>query len=174
MILRPAGAGDAAAIRAIANAVIRDTLVTFTTAERTEAGIAGEIAARAPAYLVAELDRQVVGFATYGAFRSGPGYAFTREHTIQLAPAARGRGIGRALMARLEAVAAEAGVHVLVAGVSAANPGGIAFHAAIGYSEVGRMPQVGYKAGRWLDLVLMQKIIPPGGETGPDSGAGRR
>lgn len=159
MILRRARAADAEAICAIANPIIRDTLITFTTEQKTPEGVAAEIAARGAAYLVGEVDGQVLGFASYGQFRGGPGYAHSMEHSIQLAPRARGRGMGRALMARLADVAAENGVHVLVAGISGANPGGIGFHAALGFSEVGRMPEVGFKAGRWLDLVLMQKIL---------------
>ncbi|WP_170758670.1 GNAT family N-acetyltransferase [Ruegeria lacuscaerulensis] len=159
MITRQAQVADAAAIAAITNAIIRETLVTFTTDERSAEDIAVDIKNRCPAYLVAEVDGQVVGFATYGPFRSGPGYARCREHTIQLAPEARGRGAGRSLMWALEAVAQAEGVHVLVAGISSANLDAIAFHASLGFSEVGRMPEVGFKWGKWLDLVLMQKIL---------------
>ncbi len=159
MRVRQAQIADAPAIANIANAIIRDTLVTFTTEERSAAGIAADIEARGAGFLVAELDSEVVGFASYTRFRSGPGYAECCEHSIQLAPSARGKGIGRALMSRLEEVARAESVHVLVAGISSENPAAIAFHARIGFSEVGRMPQVGCKWGRRLDLVLMQKII---------------
>lgn len=161
MNVRLARVGDAAAIAEITNAFIRDTLVTFTTQERSADSIAEDIRARGPGYLVAELDGQVAGFATYGPFRAGPGYAHCREHTIQLAPQSRGRGLGRALMAALETSAQDEDVHVLVAGISSANPDAIGFHTALGFAEVGRLPEVGFKAGQWLDLVLMQKIIAP-------------
>ena len=159
MTIRQARPEDAEAIAAITNAIIRDTLVTFTTDLKQPEDIASAIASSGPRYLVAELGGKVVGFATYGPFRSGPGYVHTQEHTIQLGPEARGMGLGRALMQRLEQVARDDGVHVLVAGISGANPEGIAFHAALGFVEAGRMPEVGRKQGQWLDLVLMQKII---------------
>lgn len=159
MIIRPARVSDAPSIVAISNAIIRDTLVTFTTDERSEDAIAADIKTRGPAYLVAEKNGQVLGFATYGSFRNGPGYAKCREHTIQLAPQARGQGVGRALMSTLEGAARSEGVHVLVAGISSANPGAVAFHTALGYTQVGLMPEVGFKWGKRLDLVLMQKIL---------------
>lgn len=161
MIIRQARAEDAPVIAAISNAVIRDTLVTFTTDERSIEGVVADIEARGPAFLVAERDGTVEGYATYGAFRAGPGYAGCREHSIQLAPEARGQGAGRALMEALEACAIAENVHVLVAGISSANPGAIAFHSAIGFEHVGLMPEVGQKWGQRLDLVLMQKILRP-------------
>ncbi|MFD0911509.1 GNAT family N-acetyltransferase [Ruegeria arenilitoris] len=159
MIIRPARPRDAAQIAEITNTIIRGTLITFTTTERSPEEIARDIDERGLAFQVAELDGRVVGYATYGSFRSGPGYAHSREHTILLAPEGRGRGTGRALIRALEEVARSQGVHVLVAGISAENPGAIAFHAAVGFQTVGRMPEVGHKWGRWLDLVLMQKIL---------------
>lgn len=159
MIVRPARPGDAPGICAIANATIRDTLITFTTVEKTPASVAADIADRSPAYLVAEAAGAVAGFATYGPFRPGPGYAQTREHTIQLTASARGQGTGRALMTQLELIARAQGVHVLVAGISGANPAAIAFHTALGFAETARMLQVGRKQGQWLDLILMQKIL---------------
>ncbi len=164
MILRPAAAADAGPIAALWNPVIRETAATFTTLEKTPEGLAAEIAARladGKAFLLAEAQGTLLGFATYFQFRAGPGYAHTMEHTIILAPAARGRGVGRALMSGLEDHAQRAGVHALWAGVSAENPAGIAFHSAIGFTTIARLPEVGYKFGRWMDLVLMQKILAP-------------
>lgn len=159
MIIRPARAEDAAQIVAFWNPLIRDTAVTFSNAERTADTVAADIVARGPAFQVAEHTGDIVGFATYFPFRGGPGYARTKEHTIILAPAARGMGAGRALMDALCAQAKAEGVHSMFAGVSAENPDGVAFHAALGFAEVARLPQVGRKFDRWMDLVLMQKFL---------------
>lgn len=159
MIIRQAVAADAAAVAALVNQIVKHTTVTFTTLCKTEASIAQDIAARGAAFVVAEQEGTVVGFATYFPFRTGPGYATTQEHSIVLAPEARGMGTGRALMAALEAVARRDGVHVLMAAVSGENATGIAFHSALGFVEVGRLPEVGRKFDRWLDLVMMLKVL---------------
>ena len=162
MILRHALAQDAGAVATIWNPVIRETAATFTTQEKTIVGLTADFAARAAegkAFLLAEEAGQLLGFATYFQFRNGPGYARTMEHTIVLAPSARGRGVGRHLMAALEDHARAGGAHTLWAGVSGENPAGLAFHRAIGFAEVARLPQVGHKFGRWMDLVLMQKFL---------------
>lgn len=169
VIFRQADETDAAQICAIANPIIRDTLVTFTSEVRNEAGIAQEIAERGPAFLVAEQQNRVVGFATFFPFRQGPGYARTREHSVQLAPRIRGRGVGGEIMTRLEAVAVSRSVHVLVAGISSANPKAVVFHERLGFSKIGQMSQVGYKQGRWLDLILMQKTLTQGPDGAPDT-----
>ncbi|WP_343116784.1 N-acetyltransferase family protein [Ostreiculturibacter nitratireducens] len=161
-MIRPATPDDCPAIAAIWNPVIRDTLITFTTAEKTPEGLAATLAekeAAGYAFLVAEEEGRILGFATYGQFRAGPGYARTLEHTVVLAPDCRGRGVGRALMAAVEDHARAGGARSVFAGVSAANPEGRAFHAALGYRETAVLRDVGYKFDRWLDLVLMQKFL---------------
>ena len=157
-MIRPARPEDAPAIAAIWNAVIRDTLATFTTVEKDPDALAAQIAAGTPWWVVC-INNTVQGHATYGQFRGGPGYAHSMEHSIHLSNSASGQGLGRALMARLEDHARSAGVHVMVAGVSSENPGGLAFHHRLGYRECGRVMQAGRKWDRWLDLVLMQKIL---------------
>ena len=102
---------------------------------------------------------RIIGYACYFPFRSGPGYRHTKEHSIALLPEARGTGVGRRLMALLEDHARAREVHSLFAGVSGENPDGVAFHKAIGFAEVARLPEVGHKFGRWMDLVLLQKML---------------
>lgn len=162
-LIRAATPADCAAIAAIWNPVIRDSLITFTTAEKTAAGLAALIADKAAAghgvLVAADPTGGIAGFATYGQFRAGPGYAATMEHTIILAPAARRHGIGRALLRATEDHARAGGAHSLFAGVSGGNPAGRDFHTAMGYALVATLPRVGHKFGRWLDLWLMQKFL---------------
>ena len=161
-MIRQAGAWDATAIAGIWNPVIRDSTITFNAAEKDPDDLVRFMTTRADqghGTFVAEEDGEVVGFATYGQFRPGVGYARTMEHTIMLAEGARRRGLGAALLEAVEAHAREGGAHSMIAGVSGANAVGIAFHAARGYKEIAQVPEVGWTHGAWLDLVLMQKIL---------------
>ncbi|WP_054462110.1 GNAT family N-acetyltransferase [Phaeobacter sp. 11ANDIMAR09] len=157
--IRHAQPRDSASIAEIANAMIRDTLFTFTSQERQPQEIAARLEQDLTPFLVAERGGRILGFATYSAFRSGPGYRHTQEHSIQLRPEAQGHGLGRALMGQLEKEARTREVHVLVAGISSANPKALKFHRAIGYTQTGFLPQVGRKFNQWLDLILMQKQL---------------
>lgn len=160
--LRPAVEDDVPAIVAIYNASVAVNTASWDTAphsvaerlawfhDRTRAG---------QAVLVAEQDGRVVGWAAWGPFRSKAGYRLTMEHTLYVAESARGQGVGRLLMAGILETAAAAGVHVLVGAVSADNEASIALHERFGFVDVGRMPQVGAKFGRWLDLVLLHKQL---------------
>lgn len=122
--------------------------------------------AHGDAVYIAENDGSVVGFAAYGDFRDNtrwPGYRFTVENTVHVRDGWYGRGIGRSLMGRVLEHAAGAGKHAVIAAVDAENVGSIAFHEALGFVEVGRLPEVGWKFDRWLDLVLLQRTLgdPP-------------
>ena len=156
MSVRPATVADAPAIAAIWNRAIRETTITFNPDEKTVEEVAALVAERC---LVWDAGRGVTGFARYFQFRGGAGYRFTAEHTVMLADAARGQGAGRALMEALCEHARAGGMHSLFAGCSAENPGAVAFHAAMGFREVATLPEVGFKFGRWIDLVLMQKRL---------------
>lgn len=157
--IRQAMPQDATAIAAIWNAEIRDGVSTFNALEKSVAELEDQIQSRGAAFLVAEHDADVIGFATYFPFRGGVGYAHSKEHTIYLAPAAQGKGAGRALMQALLKEAANADVHSMMAGISSENEAGVRFHAALGFKHVARIPEVGYKFERWMDLILMQKFL---------------
>lgn len=160
--IREARPDDAQAIMELWNPVIKDSAVTFTSAQKTVAELKQQIQAchcDGRGFFVAEDTQGLIGFCTYFQFRNGPGYAHTMEHTIVLADRARGLGLGRKLMQSIFCHASAAGVHSLWAGVSAENPDGIAFHKSIGFTEVAILPKVGRKFDRWLDLVLLQKFL---------------
>ena len=161
MIIRPALPADIPAILDLWNPFIRDTMVTFSSEEKTADSLSDMIAARRRAgqeFFLAE-DGALLGIATYAQFRGGNGYAHAMEHTIILSPEAKGKGVGRALMTHLENHARAGGAHTLFAGVSSGNPDGVAFHEKIGFTVVARIPEVGRKFDRWWDLVLMQKML---------------
>jgi len=162
MNIRDATAADAGAIAGFWNPMIRETLVTFNSTPKSSGDVGALIQERQMAghgFFVAQDHETLLGFASYGQFRAGPGYAYTMEHTIIVAPEGQGRGIGRALMNAVESHARRAGAHSMLAGVSAENAAGIAFHEVAGYRTLSVILQVGRKFDRWLDLVLMQKFL---------------
>ncbi len=155
--IRIARPGDADHIASFWNPIIRDTTITFSSEEKSPQMIVDMISTR-PFFVAVDGDH-VLGFATYGQFRGGNGYRKAMEHTVILSDAAKGRGIGKALMKTIEDDARSKGYHIMVAGVSGENTAGIAFHKACGYVETGRMPEAGFKFDRYLELVLLQKIL---------------
>jgi L-amino acid N-acyltransferase len=161
MLIRLATAADAAQIAALWNPYIRDTAVTFNAAEKSERDVTQMIEDRQSlghATFVA-VDDGLLGFASYAQFRAGVGYRTCMEHSILLAPMARGKGAGRGLMIAICDHAAAADAHQMIAGVSAENAEGRAFHAAMGFAHIATIPQAGFKFGRFIDLVLMQKFL---------------
>jgi len=162
MLIRPATAKDSRTICAIWNPLIRDTTITYTNVEKTPDDVETMLAEKQVAghpFFVACIGDKVMGFTTYGTFRSGPGYAKTMENTVILAPDAKGKGMGSQLMTTLEEHAKNAGIHSLIAGIDGANTPAILFHKAIGFEVVGDIKEAGFKFERWHRLVLMQKLL---------------
>lgn len=162
-MIRPITPADTQAVLDIWNPVIRDTTITFSSEEKDPTTLWEYVNSRRAAghdfWVACAVDGQVLGFASYAQFRGGNGYATAMEHSIVLAPAARGQGYGRALMVTLEDHARRAGHHTMFAAVSAENAAGLAFHAALGYAHVALIREAGRKFDRWLDVVLMQKFL---------------
>lgn len=163
--LRDARPDDAAAIAAIWNPIIRETAITFWPVERSDVEIAGIVAERqraGHAFLVAEQQGVVAGFATYSQFRAGLGYARSMEHSINLAPSLRGTGTGRQLMRAIEDHARARNYRLMIGGITASNTVSLLFHAHLGYAQWGRIPAAGWKFGAFHDLVLMGKDLGTG------------
>ncbi|MCM3778724.1 GNAT family N-acetyltransferase [Microbacterium hydrocarbonoxydans] len=101
----------------------------------------------------------VVGYASFGDWRPHTGYRHTVEHSVYVRDDQQGRGIGKALMIELIERARRLGIHVMVAAVESGNLPSIVLHKRLDFLQVGRMPQVGAKFGRWLDLTFLQLIL---------------
>jgi phosphinothricin acetyltransferase len=123
-------------------------------------------------WLVAESAGQVVGYAYANTFRPRLAYRFCLEDSIYVDPAAQGRGIGRALLAELVARCTAHGARQMLAVIGdSANLGSIGVHRACGFEPCGRFEAAGWKFGRWLDVVLMQRSLGPGASTPPERAA---
>lgn len=164
--LRDATDDDVPAITDIVNALLTTTTIEYTDVPHTVASRRAWLAdkaARGFPTIVAEAGDELVGFATYGDFRDSlarPGYRFTVEHSVHVRAAWWGSGVGRALMEALIDRARTAGVHAMIGAIDAENVGSLRFHERLGFTEVGRLPEVGHKFGRWLDLVLVERVLP--------------
>jgi len=149
-------------ILAIYNEVIRNSTAVFSDVEVTledrQAWLESK-GARGFPVLVALDSTGVVGFGTFGEFRTWPGYRYSVEHSIHVRVDRRRRGVGRALLHSLLESAAGMGKHVMIAGIDADNVESIELHESLGFEAVGHLREVAFKFGRWLDLKFMQRLI---------------
>jgi L-amino acid N-acyltransferase YncA len=129
-----------------------------------------DVLAKGLPWLVVEEGGQVSGFAYGNWFKPRPAYRFSVEDSIYLAPEAAGKGLGRALLAELLAAFERAGVRKVMAVIGdSANDGSIGVHRALGFEHAGTIQSCGWKFGRWLDIVLMQKPLGAGDSTPPET-----
>lgn len=109
--------------------------------------------------LVATIDGQVVGYGSYSAFAKRVGYRFTVEHSVYINYDFHGNGIGRLLVEQLVQLAKAESRHSIIARIDTQNEGSIHFHEKMGFTEVGRLKEIGFKFGKWLDVVYMQLML---------------
>jgi L-amino acid N-acyltransferase len=157
-----AARGQLSEIRDIYNEVIRNSTAVFSdievTLENREAWFDAKQAAGFP--VLAAVDSSgVMGFGTFGEFRTWPGYRFSVEHSVHVRADCRGRGVGGALVKALLEEAARMHKHAMIAGIDAQNVTSIALHEKLGFKTVGTLPEVACKFGRWLDLKFMHRLI---------------
>lgn len=163
--IRQATEADLPAILAIYNdAVVNTTAIwndDIVDLENRVAWFRARTGQGYPVFAAVEGDT-LLGYASYGDFRPFQGYRLTVENSIYVDGRARGKGAGSLLLAALVEHAAKAGKHVMVAGITADNEVSIRLHAKQGFVETGRMPELGIKFGRYLDLVFLQKTLAGG------------
>ena len=173
--IRPSSDPDLPQITAIyAHHVLHGT-GTFETDPPSAADMAArraDVLAKGLPYLVAEEDGKVLGFAYCQWFKPRPAYRFSAEDSIYLHPDAAGKGLGKELLGVLEKQAQAAGVRKLIAVIGdSSNKGSVGVHKALGFNHVGKIESCGWKFGRWLDIVIMDKQLGEGDSTPPTTGA---
>src|SRR5215216_4974858 len=160
--IRDASTDDVPGILAIYNDVIATSAAVYRDDPATlDDRLQWFDARQAQGYpvLVATDGAGILGFASYGDFRTWPGYRFSVEHTVHIRADQRGRGVGTLLMRALIQRAIDQGKHVMIGGVDAGNEASLRFHQRLGFERVAHLRQVGIKFGRWLDLVFVQRIL---------------
>jgi len=170
LVIRPAEPGDMPRVQAIYSAHVLRGTASFEEAppdlEEMRRRREAVLAARLP-YLVAQRGDAILGFAYAGLYRPRSAYRHTCEDSVYLDPAAVGRGTGRALLSAVLEQAASAGYREVIAVIGdSGNAASIGLHRALGFRPIGTFTNVGFKFGRWLDSVLMQRSlagIKPGG-----------
>jgi len=169
--LRPAAERDVARIADIYAHHVLSGLASFEVAPPDAAEMARrrvDLLADGLPYLVAELEGAVVGYAYAALYRTREAYRYTVEDSIYVDHSAVGRGAGRRLLERLIAECTALGLRQMVAVIGdSGNRPSIALHQACGFRQVGLLPSVGFKFGRWVDSVLMQRALGQGDETPP-------
>jgi phosphinothricin acetyltransferase len=170
--IRPATGEDLAAVTAIYARHVRDGTASFELEPPSEEEMRrrhAELRARGYPYLVAEAGGEVLGYAYAGPYRPRLAYRDTVENSVYLRPDAAGRGLGTRLLDALIAACAACGFRQMVAVVGdSANLASIRLHERLGFRSVGVLRSVGYKHGRWLDTVLLQRALGAGDAAPPD------
>jgi L-amino acid N-acyltransferase YncA len=178
MIIRPVATADLAAVADIYAHYVLHSTVSF---EETPPGaeVMGErhaaVTGRGLPYLCAEIEGAVIGFAYAGPYGTRPAYRYTVEDSVYIAPQFHGRGVGKALLAEVIARCEALGLRQMLAVIGdSGNAGSIALHAALGFSQAGMGKSVGWKQGRWVDIVWMQRPLNDGAASPPEADGIRR
>jgi len=179
VVIRPSRETDLTEIAAIYGYHVLQGVASFEEVPPELDDIASrrrDILARGLPYLVAERSGHVLGYCYAGPYRTRSAYRFTVEDSIYIDQAEVGRGLGRALLAALLDRCTELGYRQMVAVIGGSDTlPSLRLHAALGFTQVGVLPSVGFKFGRWVDIVLMQRALGLGkmsvpAEIGPING----
>lgn len=161
MELRPAQDRDSDAIRAVYNLEVTTSTVTFDLRPRDAGEQRRWLEARSGAHvvLVADDDGELAGFASLSPYRDRPAYKTSVEDSVYVRRDRQGQGVGRLLLEGLVEAATASGFHAVFARVVGGHEASIELHRRLGFEVVGTEREVGRKFGRWLDVVLMQKLL---------------
>ena len=159
MVVRPAEPRDTEAVAAIYNQGIAERQATFETRPRRPQEVAGWLTEGRPFLVAADAEGTVLGFARVSPYSVRKAYAGVGEHGVYVAPEARGRGVGLALMEALAGAAEAAGYHKLTSRVFTTNAASLALHRAAGFTEVGIQRRHGRLDGEWKDTVLVERLL---------------
>jgi phosphinothricin acetyltransferase len=170
---------DAEEIRAIYNREVIGSTVTFDLVARTREDQLiwmDEHSGAHPVVVAVDDHAKVCGFGSLSPYRPRPAYRTTVEDSVYIDPAYQGRGVGKGLLVELVNLAGAHGFHAIIARIVGGHDASIALHRACGFEQIGVEREVGRKFGRWLDVVLMQRLVDPvrapGALTEPPSGTG--
>ncbi|MGM9428221.1 GNAT family N-acetyltransferase [Hydrogenophaga sp. MI9] len=176
-LIRPSTDHDLDAITRIYGHHVLHGTGTFETTPPTLAEMTArraDVLSKGLPWLVVEDGGQVLGYAYGNWFKPRPAYRFSVEDSIYMAPEAAGKGLGRALLTELLAALERAGIRKVMAVIGdSANAGSVGVHTALGFERVGVVPSCGWKFGRWLDIVMMQRSLGQGDRTPPEETAGQ-
>jgi phosphinothricin acetyltransferase len=175
LTIRPSEEADLGAIQAIYAIAVQQGTGTFETEAPSLEEMArrrAEVLSRDLPWLVAEADGQVLGYAYANYFRPRLAYRFCLEDSIYLHPQSQGKGLGKLLLAELIARCEQQGARQMLAVIGDANnQGSIGIHRSQGFSHTGVLKSAGWKFGRWLDVVMMQRELGQGDQSNPEVGA---
>jgi phosphinothricin acetyltransferase len=157
----PAVASDLLAINDIYNFYVLNSTATYQEEPETIEGRHRWFEGHGPAHpvIVARLGDAVVGWASLSPYHSRSAYRRTVECSVYVHSSSHRRGTGRALMRDLIARARVAGHHAIIAGIDSEQAASLAMHQALGFARVGHLREVGFKSGRWLDVIYMQLML---------------
>ncbi len=162
MKIRLAGMDDAEAIREIYNREVLGSTVTFDLVARTledqQAWLDDHSGAH-PAVVAVDEEGVVCGFGSLSPYRPRPAYRTTVEDSVYVHPGYQGRGVGRSILTELVALAGAHGFHAVIGRIVGGHQASIGLHQACGFEQVGVEKEVGRKFGKWLDVVVMQRLV---------------
>ncbi|HXT38459.1 MAG TPA: GNAT family N-acetyltransferase [Candidatus Angelobacter sp.] len=163
MKVRPATHDDLPGILEIYNEAVLNTTATYDyeprTLEHRTAWFEDHVKSGLPVFVALAEDGRVVGWSALNRYHDRKGYQFTTENSVYVAAGHRGKGIGRLLMKPLVEAARARGLHAILAGIDAENEASVRLHASFGFVKAAHFTQVGFKFGRWLDVVYMELLL---------------